>query len=220
MFYSGEGVVEMSDEEIMKWMRENYPQYADNIELARALYNRIVKKKRYGRNGSPEEGRILIGEIDTSGIWVRIKGVVVEKKESHYVGCAVCRKKKCKEHHAGTRRYTFTNVLVGDESGMIWCAYPDALDAEVGDEVIVNGRTKIWKNNIEIMANEIEVIMNEEEKERIEDILGFIKSSGRVKEEVIRKMCETARVRFAKLMARDEISLGDEGWIYWVGGDE
>ena len=218
MFRSGEGVADMSDEEILRWMRENYPQYADNIELARMLYRRLVQKKKVPRNDSVKA--VKISELKKPKMRVRIRGVIVEKSVSEYVGCAICKRKNCKEHHAGTKRYKFTNFLVGDDTGVIWVGYGDEIPFEVGDEVEVVGRTKVFRDNIEVMADSVEGLVDEREIAKIEEIVDFVRESVRVKEDVLKKICKKAGVRFEKVMRRDELRLGDEGWIYWVGGDE
>ena len=218
MLCTSEGVADMSDEEILRWMREHYPQYADNIELARMLYRRLVEKKRVPRNDSVKS--VKISELKKPKMRVRIRGVIVEKSVSEYVGCAICKRKNCKEHHAGTKRYKFTNFLVGDDTGVIWVGYGDELPFEVGDEVEVVGRTKVFRDNIEVMADSVESLVDEREVAKMEEILDFVRESVRVKEDVLREICKKDGVRFEKVMRRDELRLGDEGWIYWVGGEK
>jgi len=205
----------MNKKEIMKWMKENYPQYADNEELAVALYKRMVKNV-----SSDEDEFIDIGEIKEAGIRVRVRGVIVEKRVSRYKGCAVCKRKNCKEHKAGKKTYVFTSLLVGDNTGMIWCVYGDDTKFDVGDEIEVRGKTKIYKNNLEIMADSVNLFVDEDKEEKLKEVLEFVEKSGRVKEGVIKKMCKKNKVRFEDVIKDDRISLGDGGWIYWVGGGE
>lgn len=216
MLCSCEGVVGMSREEIMRWMRENYPQYADNEELAVALYQRLVGKI----HGNSDNGVMKISDIKVSGFPVRIRGVIVEKRERKYKGCAVCRKKNCKEHNAGLKTYVLTSFMIGDSSGMIWCFYGDKLDADIGDEVEVEGRSKVYRDNLEVVVKSVNVIGSEEKAEKLNEILEFIEKSVRVKEDVVRKMCRKNKVKFDDVIKNENVELGDEGWIYWVGGGD
>ena len=156
---------EIPEEEIKKWMRQYYPEYANNIELGRILYWRWLKKNirlaPRKRNYTP----VKIRDINNDATFVEIEGVVADKTQSEYEGCAVCKRKNCDNpEHRGRRYYVVENIYIGDDTGMIWCSrlYPKEEEPEekieIGYKIRVRGKVKRYRGEYEIIVDELEIL--------------------------------------------------------------
>ncbi len=111
----------MYEEEMKKWVKDNYPSMLGNLELARKLYNfRVLGKE-------PEVVQLLpYRKIDRLEINVPslVKGIVVKAvkiKEKKY--CNTCQSSKCfiEDHEKNDLFVAETEIM--DETGMLDLTY-------------------------------------------------------------------------------------------------
>lgn len=195
----------MSEQEIKDWMKKNYPEYADNLELGKILYAKFVKKQAVAipRGGDGDYQKKRIVDVKKAGERVIVSGLVVRVDRGEYFGCAMCKRKVCSEHKERRKYYT-TNLSVGDDSGLIWCGFITAeqLDVKEGDEVEIRGRTKDWKGKMEVMADNINFLRRKEMKDEMDNILDFVEKSGKVKTEVVQSLCKKKNLDFEEVRKR------------------
>ena len=90
----------MNDEEVIKWAKEKYPQYIENIDLLRSLYKRqVLKESITGYSGVKIPFR-RIKDIE-DGKRFKVKAIIVEIKK------------------VGIKNKKWASVIIGDNSGMI-----------------------------------------------------------------------------------------------------
>jgi hypothetical protein len=183
------------DEVILAWMEKNYPEQKDNLELARILYKKMVKKEKFEqRKNEPRTIRKIaeleVGQRDT------IRGIVAEVDYRSYIGCAKCKRKVC-EHGEPQVQYQVLSALIGDETGNIWISKiaENVEQLDVGDEVEVYGLTKMFKDNLEMMVNNLRVL----EKARIKEIKTFLAQAGTVKNSIMESLLTEHGVSKAEL---------------------
>jgi len=112
----------MLNDEVKKWLRENYPHLIGNEELAMQLYNKKVLNKQIGVKISALGGYNFIRVSDLkAGVFGAIFFVVVEViNVSEFEVCAVCGRTNCTnpEHHGKKKAYA-TTIYGGDDSGSV-----------------------------------------------------------------------------------------------------
>jgi len=150
---------EVTEEQLKEFGKTRYPKFVDNLELIRACYERekgitptqklYIKKK--------------ISEIK-EGEFVSIEGLVARKeRESKYVGCKICRKKR-KDLTApcincgGTEftEFIWQNFLIGDKTAVVIAEIllPKISIAPVEGKVYeFKGKVSMYKNNYQILVD-------------------------------------------------------------------
>jgi len=150
-----------TDVEILEWMKENYPDYATNLELAKKLYNRIVLGKKRSEI-------VQIKDLELNE-WATIKGVVVDVYDpATYEGCPVCKrsvKRGCEHLNSGQEQPVELKIhkfIVNDGTGEVFVVgSPTTLDnyVNIGDEVKIRGRLKKgYKDRLEFSVYELEIL--------------------------------------------------------------
>ena len=147
-----------SEEELKKWAKEHgYEDYAENIELIKILYAKDELKTKIKKG---EKLPIKIIDIPKKvGETVTVRGIVAQIEEYSYMGCPRCGRKNCDVHMMKPEMITIQNFLVGDDTGMVWCTVrAGRFDFKEKDEVIVTGKTKMFKGDVELNVNRLEVV--------------------------------------------------------------
>ena len=185
----------VSDVEILEWMKENYPDYATNIELARKLYNRLVLGKK-------KADIVTISELELEE-WATIKGVVVDVYEpATYEGCPVCKrgvKRGCEHLDSGQEQPVMLKIhkfIVNDGTGEVFVVgSPTEQDelVHIGDEVKIRGRLKKgYKDRVEFSVYEMEIIKEAPRIVRINPdvyrLLTDLKSMGKLRKTLFETM--------------------------------
>lgn len=151
----------VSDTQILEWLKENYPDYAGNLDLGRKLYNRLVLGKK-------RSDITLIKDLELDR-WATIKGVVVDVYEpSTYQGCPVCKRstKNMCEHLASGEvepvELKIHKFVVNDGTGEVFCATSPTEDdapVNIGDEVSIRGRLKKgYRDRLEFSVWELTIL--------------------------------------------------------------
>lgn len=210
----------ITEDEIRRFMRERFPKYADNLVLGRLLYAKYMGTSARALIADDYE-KVKIKWItpDKEGKKVEVVGLVGSIQKYVYEACAVCMKKDCEEHNGRVQRQLNT-LLVGDETDTIEVDYFGDLDAEVGDEVVVRGRVKLWKGDPEILADAIFKVGGGgiTEDERIGKVLEFVKKAVKVKRDILQKYCEKIGISYDDVVKRKEVVVRGE-YIEWGGED-
>lgn len=153
-----------SDEEILAWLKEHYPQFAspDFVEVGRRILKRV-----FCQDSGSGSGAVPIADLPKfSGQWVWLGDVVIVSQdgERSYVGCAVCGKKNCLKHaDAGTVEYLIRDYTVADKTGetraSIVARRDSFPDVRVGQVVRLWGRVGEWKGRHELTVYDIDKIV-------------------------------------------------------------
>jgi len=174
----------MSDNEIIEWMKKNYPKYASNLELGKILYSKHVLKQEYSERSSSDKiisiedaKKLKLGERAT------VSGLVAKVSVISYMGCPICKKKNCDIHDEGEVEIKMYAFLLGDSTGTIWCSSSSAV--EEGEEITVSGKIRDYKGGKEMSA--FTLIKNKSNEDVVYD---FVKKSGKVKYSVFLSVCE------------------------------
>ena len=206
----------VSDEEIRKFMEKYYPEWANNLELGRILYEKF--KRRLNNKGGSLVEKVKIGELeDWLGKRVIIEGVITDVNVSTYVGCPVCHRSARRgcEHLASGQVQESTiyrvDLSVADDTGSARIVtypmneeeYGEYLkkDIQVGDVIRVDGVVKKWKGKIEVSADcrSIELVRKVEVDIAdvdpvLKDIISTLRKLKRVKKQIYESMCRSKGV--------------------------
>jgi hypothetical protein len=218
---------EIDDEEVIKFMEKNYPQYKDNIVLGRLLYakytGRIVPSDRH------EYDEVKISKIgeELEGAHVKFRGIIATAERYEYLACPKCLKKNCScgvPDEQKIRRLRIRGV-VGDETDCVDYTYFVGLDAnlEVGKEYMVYAYVKkqydgdgnvvyvAGKPVYEVIIQRVEPIENNAVKDKdVEQIIEFVRRAKKVKVDIVKNMCRKFGVDFEKLRLKEV-----DGYVVW-----
>lgn len=223
----------VSDEEILRWAKEKYPKYADNIKLMRILY-----EKEHGRgvkvSGSRYFKKTTVSELK-EGDYVELEGLVVEYLRAYsHIGCKKCFRKQCScgEEKVRIVRNSF---LFGDSTGIVRIIMPMKVDDGIREfegleEVVVRGRVSKFKDEFEIQVREYEILSskkdedNESNERSVTNIVRDIKDKFKTVGDMERKSFERYIQRKYGLNWDDvkeyfEVEKrGDEEWVVFRNG--
>lgn len=151
-----------SDEEVIEWLREHYPQFADEsfVEVGRRVLRRIFCQ-------DSSSGSVVIADLPkVVGQWVTLGDVIVveETGERRYVGCSVCGRKNCDRHpDAGTEEYVVFDYQVADKTGMcrvgLVCKSSNIVRLKTGQVVRLWGRVSEWRGKYELTVYDVDRIV-------------------------------------------------------------
>ncbi len=213
----------VSDEMIREWAKKYYPEYADNIQLMRILYER-----KFGR-GKVVEGRKFVEKKIKDlkeGEYVRIKGLVVSiEREYKYKGCPRCYKKKC-EHNEEKVNILRESYLVGDDTGLILVVTPFKIDdgkkvLDIDDEVILEGKVKKFRDRLELEISKYEIVRKFESKEidekeqKVIEVIGELKKIGEMEKNAFERYIQR-RYGLGWNDFKDKVNVvrrGDKEWV-------
>jgi hypothetical protein len=183
-------MVEVSDDVIVEWARNHpvYRNYISNLDAIRRLYKTLVLGEKKVTSGTRKYVIVKINELTEEGVGVCVKGLVLETVESTYNGCPECKKKEC-EHQSEKIKIRNVTILVADDTASAWCRVFNAGDTEFkeGEEITVYGRTKKFREAIEINVDRIEKNINT--KEKIDTVLNLLRKSNGVGLTAFKAMC-------------------------------
>ena len=138
----------VSDEELREWMRKRYPAYADNLKLARLLYERENKKSVV--KTSERDNRVMIKDVaGMVGKTVVVQGLVAVIGSTFTSRkCRVCWKKDCGEH-GDLVNWRVSDYIVGDETDIVKVVVMGEVGKfkEIGLDDVVRVRGKVTKDN-------------------------------------------------------------------------
>jgi hypothetical protein len=223
----------MSDVEIKQFMEKNHPQFKDNLTLGKLLYQKAMNKNPVVRKmGSPFE--VKIKEINTlkAGTKVAIRGLIAEIEQKTYVGCTECRKKVC-DHNKGTKDIIVSNLLIGDDTEMIWASVFELNPSiTVGQEVEVVGNIKEWNREKSVSAFEVKPVEKTvvptttpvakpekgSKEDKIRRVVAFVEGSEKASLDMIEAMCEGEGIRISDIESYVNIN-SLEGYVYSKKGN-
>ena len=205
------------DEVIKEWAKKHYPEYADNLKVMRILYERAhgrgVKASYSGYEAKD------ISEVN-EGEFVEVKGVVFDEvRIIKYDGCPECYRKEC---NCGKGKVTYYRPILrmADKTGDIMIALPFATemhDVKIGDEIVVKGRVKRWKDIYEINVREYEVVKKKDvtNQEAIEEALRALDSAGEMEKGAFIKYIDRKwGLTWDDIKGRvDVLRYGKEEWV-------
>lgn len=194
-----------SDVEILEWMKENYPEYADNLELGRKLYDRMVLGKKRG-------GIVKIADLELDQ-WATIKGIVIDVYDPvEYEGCPICKrsvaKGGCEHLDSGEAEPVMLKIhkfVVTDGTGEVYCtASPTTLDelVHIGDEVQMRGRLRQgYRDKLEFAVwKDVEIVKEAPRVKRISQkaysLLLDLKGMGKLKKSLFETMLKNLGEEF------------------------
>ena len=207
----------VSDEEIRKFMEKYYPEWANNLELGRILYEKF--KRRINNNGGSLVEKVKIGEILNGqyelGTRVETEGVIIDIQTKMYVGCPICGKsvkRMCEHLNNGVEPVNlyFPIIVVADDTGEIdvglWTMTKEEFDEflnqySIGDVINVVGRLKQWNNKYEIAASKGNIkIVRKVQVDIVDvnpilkDIINTLRKLKRVRKQIYESMCRSKGV--------------------------
>jgi len=133
----------LNKEEVLKWGKENFPEYVNNLTLITKLYLHS-KGIKIPPKRTPTGAVIPISEIEPD-TWTNISGIISQVVEERtYKGCPQCLKKTentCERHNLKAVELTWRTYEIGDATGNIMIVLsprtPEPL--EVGDKIMCRG---------------------------------------------------------------------------------
>jgi hypothetical protein len=133
----------ITQEELLEWGKQNYPEFVNNIKLIAKLYLQFVKKISIPKKRSIYGVITPIGELEAE-VWSNIQGIVAEIVDiRNYSGCPQCLKKiegNCPTHNIKPVTLVWQTVEVGDSSGSIICEIsPRNPKLEIGYKILARG---------------------------------------------------------------------------------
>lgn len=147
----------VSDEEIMEWAKKNYGEYANNLELMKKLYEKIVLGREKSMIVERQNSITKIAEAKQGMKHKTFKVVVSEiVKSNKYIGCSKCYKNvakgacKCGEPFVELYMHLYE---VGDETGSILVTVGPTREPEpwkVGDIVEFVADVTKYRDKIEL----------------------------------------------------------------------
>ena len=197
----------VSDEIVKKWLEENYPDYANNLEFGRKLYERLVLGKR--------TQQITNIEDLTPDEWATIKGVVIAIYDPNsYEGCPKCFKKQCE--HIATGETSPTTIYIPkfrvmDETGDIVVSgkfttnFDEALEPfEMGSVLKIRGKVQEFNGKFSMSSYEIELLKEAPEMSSISPnavkVLSDLKKVGAIQKSFfVNKMLSSAGVKWEEV---------------------
>lgn len=187
-------------EEALNWARQHprYSKYIQNEEIALRMYRKFVLGEKTSGVVDIRYPRIEIRDL-TDGKRCSVQGIVLEKRIYSYRGCPVCKKKmdeECSKHKMLPEPLSLVYLLVADNSSSVWCICSDngAKNVEEGDEVIVYGRGKKYRDNLEMTIDKLEQVLSNQDN--IEQLLGFVRKSGGMKKQLVLGLCKRFNVEW------------------------
>ena len=151
-----------SPDSLREFMARYYPDYTDNLDLAKILCERWKRRSResaavkaYSRGGGYR--RVKAREV-RAGERVEIEGVVGEVDSFTYRGCPDKRKTGCRESEM--RDWVVTKLYIEDDSGGVWAMTisESPLDVDADYIVRVRGYAKKWRDRVELSIHDLEVL--------------------------------------------------------------
>ena len=197
----------VSDEIVKKWLEENYPDYANNLEFGKKLYERLVLGKRANKitnieDLSPDE-------------WATIKGVVVAVYDpNHYEGCPICFKKQCEHLATGEAQPTTIYIpkfRVMDETGDIVVSgkfttdFDQAMEPyEIGTVLKIRGKVQEYNDKFSMSGYDIEILKEAPEIKSVSPnavkVLSDLKKIGAIQKSFFEnKMLKSAGVEWSEI---------------------
>jgi len=185
-----------SDEEVLKWFREKFPQesnarYWNNVKLARIFWEREHRARGGSEFNSFEKKKI--GEVEV-GEFVELQGIVADIRDRKRQGCPRCWRKAC---DCGERKVELINrgFLLGDEEDVIYVedlpkTKNDLMDIKIGDEIVVKGQVVSgYKGRKELKVSEWQKV--ERLPESAELLLNRLRETGDLALSVFRQMVKS-----------------------------
>lgn len=204
----------MSDDEIRKFMEERYPQYKDNLVLGRMLYAKFVNSNvlspsgRYIRRKISQLDGIMVNTL------VEIQGLVAKVDKYVFVVCKKCGKKECGHEGREEVERVRYSILVGDETGLFTVQYFGDFLYDVGAEVVVQGRVKLFRDRFEILADNILLVEKSSSpgKGSVEEALEFVRKAKKVKDSILRNFCKSRGIDYGEVLTR--VRFDNQGMVY------
>lgn len=213
----------VSDEMIREWAKKYYPEYADNIQLMRILYER-----KFGRGKVVNGRRYVDKKIKDlkEGEYVRIKGLVVSiERDYKYAGCPRCFRKNC-EHNEEKVTILRHSYLVGDDTGMILVLTPFKVDDgkrdfDIDDEVVIEGKVKKFRDILEIEISRYEIVRKFDSKEidekerKVIEVIETMKDIGEMEKSVFERFIQRRYgLEWSDFEGRvNVVKRGDKEWV-------
>lgn len=202
-------VQSVPDSEVINWAKEHpiFKKYLGNIEALRVLYRTLVlgvEDKGVRPNYYP---RMSVSDL-RDGSRASLQGVVTSRNVREYEGCAVCRRKNCTEHGGAFTRLKLLSFVLADNSGSIRCVtHADDVDVMVGDEVVVYGRTRVFRESLEFSVDRLERVGVG--GNAIDLVVSIVRKSGRLKRAVVESMCRRLGIKWEDVESKLVVD-GDE----------
>jgi len=227
-----------TEEEIREFMRKYYPEWANNLELGRILYEKFIKRNRNNSQIGAEVakiGDILSGQYNI-GAKVLVKGIVMDISVRSYLGCPICYRKVERQCEHIVNKQTKPEELkiymlrVRDDTGEILVStFPKNVKEQaefesavsVGDVISVVGEVNLWRDIWELRVRQFnvkrKVKIDMRDDPKVREILTILEKMGKVKEPIFVQMCRSRGVDID--LVREYIEIRD-GFVYVRGGEE
>lgn len=173
----------ISEEELIKWGKEKYPELGGNVKLLRILWEKLNKTDNGVKAKFTTEKKIA--EL-TKGDRAKLSIVVIDiKKIGEYIGCSKCKKKQC-DCGVEKRSCVVTDFIGADDTGELKMKFFGFAEQKfgIGDVLEVNGVHKgeffnVWEVNLKRKITEEKTeTNNNDRKQKAKELLKAMEGLG------------------------------------------